>query len=166
MGSRASRRVGGCSAEGQEERDARFKALGRIATFFGGSAGVVGTGISMLLGTPFLPSVLSFGVMFGSVGLIAGLGVGVVASRLEAGQRLENIPTSRAAAWGFVGGCAPVAIIAGLALASSATAGMLVPLLTVGAFCGTATGALVASAAIATKRAQIAGIEEKPSLPA
>lgn len=145
------------------ELSRRFRALGRVAAFFGGIAGVVGTGVSMLLGTPFFPSLLGFGVMFGSVGVLAGLGVGIVMSQLESGRRLESIPTWRVSAWGSFGGFSPVAMISGLALVSSATAGIALPLLAVGAVCGLATGVFAASVSLATKSADLAAVDGEPS---
>jgi len=143
----------------------QFKALVRMGTFFGATWGVIGTFVSMVAGGPFVPSLLTYGAMFGVVGAMSGIGTAVLVARGESGKELGDIPVWRVASWGFLGGFLPGALISLLALAVGAS-DVVVGLLSVGLFSGGVGGALSASAAAAAKRVGSGDSREQPELPA
>ena len=79
----------------------QLRALGKIGAAFGLAWGFVGTAISALAGGGLIPSLLSYGVMFGSAGGISGIVTGLLIARGEAGKAAEDISSLRATVWGL-----------------------------------------------------------------
>jgi hypothetical protein len=110
----------------------QFRALGRVAAFFGISWGIVGTAVDMLLGGPLVGSLLHFGVLFGTAGAISGILTGVVLGRAEAGRSVGDLPIWRSVLWGFTAGVGPAVVMIGILAALGPTPGVIVPLLGLG----------------------------------
>ena len=144
----------------------QFKALGRIAAFFAGTWGAVGTLLSVLGGGPLLPSLLTYGLLFGAVGGVSGLATGLLLARGESGRRFEEVPVWRAALWGFLGGFMPAGLFAGLAIAFGTVAAAIMPLLVLGVVSGTGMAGLAAFVSDAAKKTQLGASDGGPSLPA
>ena len=143
----------------------QFKALGRIAAVFAGAWTLVGTGLSMLAGGPFVPSLLTFGVMAGAVGGISGITTGLVLARAESGRTVEELATWRASLWGFLGGFGPAGLLAAIAVVLP-TPDVIGPLLVLGTVSGGVVAGLSGSLSVAAKRAEIAAADDQPTLPA
>ena len=148
----------------------QFKALGRIGGFFAGAWGAIATFVGMFGGGTihpsfFLPSLLTFGVMFGAVGGISGIGTALLIARAESGRELGEVPIWRVTFWGFLGGFTPGALFALLALTLGAT-DVLGLLLAVSLFSGGIGSAISGSAAAAAKRIGHGDHEDQPRLPA
>ncbi len=140
----------------------QFKALGRIAGFFAVAWGAMGTLLSVLDGRPFVPSLLTFGVMFGAVGGISGITTGLLIAKAESGRRISEVPTWRVTLWGFLGAFAPAALVT----LGPPVLGTAVPLLVLGLISGGIGGALLGStAAAAAKRVELREPDERPRFP-
>ncbi len=131
----------------------QFRALGKIGAFFAGAWGVVGTAVSALAGGGLVPSLLSYGIMFGAAGGISGIATALLFARGEAGRSIEEISSWRASLWGFLGGFVPAAILAAIVVAEGA-ADMLVPLLVLGTISGGVGGTVSGIAAMSAKRVE------------
>ncbi len=143
----------------------QFKALVRISTFFGVAWGSIGTLVSMLTGAPFVPSLLTFGAMFGIVGGVSGISTALLIARGESGRELAEVSTWRVTFWGFLGGFTPGALFALIAMAVGNT-DVLGLLLAVSLFSGGIASALSGAAAAAAKRVGPGDREDQPKLPA
>jgi hypothetical protein len=143
----------------------QFRALVRVGTFFAAAWGVIGTILSMLTGAPFLPSLVTYGAMFGVVGGLSGISTALLLARGERGGDVGQLPTWRVASWGFFGGVIPGGVFSLLAVALGA-ADVLVPLLAVSVFSGGVGSVLSGSAAVAAKRVGSGAPEEQSKLPA
>ena len=143
----------------------QFKALARVSTLFGVAWASIGTLVSMFTGGPFLPSLLTFGVMFGVVGCVSGISTALLIARGESGRELGEVPIWRVTIWGFLGGFTPGALFALLALTVGNT-DVLGLLLVVSLFSGGIGSAISGSAAAAAKRVGPENGEDQPKLPA
>jgi hypothetical protein len=141
----------------------QFKALAKIGGFFAAAWGAVGTIVSMVAGGPLLPSLMTFGVMFGAAGGISGIVTALLVARGEADRAVREVPTWRAALWGILGGVAPAAGLAAIVAASSAPHAV-VPLLVLGAVSGLVGGAITGGAVASAKRAERLEGAEQPRL--
>ena len=110
-------------------------------------------------------SILTYGGIFGAVGAVSGITTGLALARGESGRSVEQIPTWRAALWGFLGGFAPAGLLGGLAFALGTVAAAFVPIVVVGCVSGAMTAGLAASVSVAAKRISGGGSAEQPSLP-
>ena len=147
----------------------QFKVMGKIGGLFAGVWGAIGTFVGMFGGGAFhpsffLPSFLTFGVMFGAVGGISGICTALLIARGESGRELSEVPTWRVTFWGFLGGFTPGALFALLALTLGAT-DVLGLLLTVSLASGSVGSAISGSAAAAAKRVEPGDREDQPKLP-
>jgi len=114
----------------------KFKALGRIGALFAAAWGGIATLVSVFSGGPLLPSLLTFGVMFGAIGGISGLTTGLLIARAESGWLVEDVSIWRVSLWGFLGGFSPAGLFGILATAFGASASTTVPLLILGGISG------------------------------
>ena len=147
----------------------QFKALTRIGGFFASVWGGVATLVGMFAGGAFhpsffVPSLLTFGVMFGAAGGISGVTTALLIARGESGHDLGTLPVWRVAFWGFLGGVAPGAVFSLMAAAFGAT-DVLGLLLTVTTLSGGLGSAISGSAAAAAKRVGTGFQENQPQLP-
>lgn len=145
----------------------RFKALARIGALFASVWGGIATLVGTLGGGAFhpsflLPSLLTFGVMFGAVGGISGIATALLIARGESGRDLSQVPAWRVALWGFLGGITPGAVFSLVAAALGAT-DVLALLVTVTALSGGLGSAISGSAAAAAKRVGPGLREGQPS---
>jgi hypothetical protein len=143
----------------------QFKALGKIGGVFAGAWAAIGVFVGMFAGGPFLPSLLTYGFMFGAVGGISGITTALLAARGESGREINEVPTWRATLWGFLGGFGPAALFT-LAVPPGAAASAVVPLLVLGLLCGGIGGAISGAAAASAKRVELSGPDDQPKLPA
>ncbi len=84
--------------------------------------------------------------MFGLVGGISGIATALLIARVEAGRSIEQIRTWRVALAGFIGGMAPITVIALLGLLDGVSAGAVQILVGLGVASG-GVGATIAAAA-------------------
>jgi hypothetical protein len=131
----------------------QFKALGKIGAVFAGAWGLVGTALSVLAGGGIVPSLLSYGVMFGAAGGISGIATALLAARGEAGRAVEDVSSWRAALWGFLGGFIPAALLTAIVLIEGA-GDVVAPLLVLGTISGGVGGAVCGIAAASAKRVE------------
>lgn len=136
----------------------QFKALSKIGGVFAGAWGAIATFVGMFSGGAihpsfFLPSLLTFGVMFGALGGISGISTALLIARGESGGQLAEAPIWRFTLWGFLGGFMPGALFAILALVLGAP-DVLGLLLAVSLFSGGVGSAISGTAAAAAKRVQ------------
>ena len=148
----------------------QFKAMGRISGLFAGAWGAVATFVGMLGGgafhpSLFLPSLLSFGVMFGAVGGMSGISTALLIARAESGRELGDVPIWRVTVWGFLGGFTPGGMSALLALTLGAT-DVLALLIVASLISGGMGSAISGSAAAAAKQVASGATEAHPKLPA
>jgi len=148
----------------------KFKAMARIGGFFALAWGVIGTLVGTFGGgsihlSLFLPSLLSFGVMFGALGGISGISTALLMARAESGRELGDLPLWRVTFWGFIGGFTPGGASALLALAIGA-ADVVGLLLVVSLISGGLGSAISGSAAAAAKQVGSGVAGEHPKLPA
>ena len=148
----------------------QLKALGRIGGFFAAAWGAIATFVGMFGGgafhpSYFLPSLLTFGVMFGALGGISGISTALLIAKGESGRKVHEVPIGRVTLWGFLGGFTPGAAFALLALTLGAT-DVLGLLLAVSLFSGGVGSAISGSAAAAAKRVGAADRDDQPKLPA
>jgi len=129
----------------------QFKALGKIGAVFAGAWGLVGTVVSVLAGGGVVPSLLSYGVMFGAAGGISGIATALLAVRGEAGRTIEELSPWRAVLWGFLGGIVPAALLSGI-VAMEGAVDMVLPLLVLGTISGSVGGAVCGIATTSAKR--------------
>ena len=142
-----------------------FKALGRIGGFFAAVWAVIGTSVSVLAGGPILSSMLTYGVLFGAMGGISGITTALLVVRGESGRPTGYVPPWRAVAWGFLGGFAPGAVFAGLALMGAGPSALPAPVV-LGLVGGGIGGVLSGAAAALAKRAALTSADDQTELPA
>lgn len=149
----------------------KFQALGRITGFFAVAWAAVGAVLGAVAGPSItgesaFAAAMSFALMYGTVGAIAGATTAFLIARAEIGRQLGQIPTWRLATWGVVGGMAPAALFAALGfVVGGAPVSELLPLLGVGVVSGGVGGLISGSAAVAAKRARLSE-SNGPRLPA
>lgn len=146
----------------------RFKALAKVGGLFAFVWGGIATFVGMFARGAFhpsflLPSLLTFGVMFGAAGGISGIATALLIARGESGRDLARVPAWRVAFWGFLGGIAPGAVFSLMAAALGATdvLGLLATVTMLGGGLGTA---IAGSAAAAAKRVGPGLREGQPQL--
>ena len=144
----------------------QFKALGRIGGLFAAAWAAIGTLVSFFTGGPFLASLLTYGVMFGLVGGISGIATALLIARVESGHSIEQIRTWRVALAGFIGGMAPITVIALLGLLDGVSAGAVQILVGLGVTSGGVGATIAAAAAAAAKRITGSEPDDQPKLPA
>ena len=144
----------------------QFRALGRIGAVFGAAWSVIGTLVSFFAGGPLLPSLLTFGVMFGLVGGISGIATALIVARAESGRSVEQMRTWRVALAGFIGGSAPITVISLLGLLDGTSPGAVQILVWLGIISGGVGALIAASAASAAKRIAGSDSTDQPKLPA
>ena len=132
----------------------QLKAVGKIGTVFAGAWGLVGTAVSVLAGGGIVPSLLSYGIMFGAAGGISGIATALLVARGEAGRAIEDVSSWRAALWGFLGGFMPAALLTAIVVIEGAS-DMAVPLLVLGTISGGVGGTVCGIAATSAKRAEV-----------
>lgn len=142
----------------------QFKALGKIGGLFAAAWGAIGTTVSMVAGGGLLPSLMTFGVMFGAAGGISGIVTALLVARGEADRAVREVPIWRATLWGLLGGFAPAAGLAAIVAASS-VADVVVPLLVLGAVSGLFGGAITGIAIASAKRLDRLEDADQPKLP-
>jgi hypothetical protein len=149
----------------------QFRALGRITAFFAVAWAAVGAVLGALAGPSVtgdsaVAAAMSFALMYGTVGAIAGATTALLTARVETGRQLSEIPTWRLATWGVVGGLAPAVLFAALGfVVGGAPLRELVPLLGLGVVSGGVGGLISGSASAAAKRARLSA-SNGPRLPA
>lgn len=150
----------------------QFRALARITGFFAGVWAAVGAVLGALVGPTItgdsvLAGAISFAVMYGTVGAIAGATTALLTARAESGRHLSHIPIWRLAAWGVVGGMAPAGLFGALAFfIGGASLSQLLPLLGLGLVTGGVGGLISGSASAAAKRARLTESNKPPRVAA
>ena len=148
----------------------QFKALLRIGSFFAVAWGAIATFVGMFGGggfhpSYFLPSLLTFGVIFGALGGISGICTSLLIAKGESGREVGEVPLWRVTLWGFLGGFTPGAVFTLLALTLGAT-DVLGLLLAVSLFSGGVGSAISGSAVAVAKRVGSGARDAQPKLPA
>jgi hypothetical protein len=148
----------------------RFKAVSRIGALFAGVWGAIATVVGMLgNGTfhpsLFLPSLLTFGVIFGAAGGISGISTALLIARGESERDPGEVSVLRMTAWGFLGGSGPGAVFSLLALGLGAT-DVVGLLLAVSLLSGGLGSAISGSAAFTAKRVGPGGLDDERRFPA
>lgn len=149
----------------------QFRALGKVAGFFASAWGVIGALIGMAFGPSItggtvLSSVMTFALMYGTAGGIAGIATALLLARAESGRQINDVPAWRLAAWGVVGGMAPAALFSVLGLIAGASLSAVLPLVGLGVVGGAMGGVISGSASAAAKAAPLHQGERLPQLPA
>jgi hypothetical protein len=109
----------------------------------------------------------TLGIIYGCVGGITGAVTALLIGRAEFGRRIDELPTWRMAAWGFLGGIGPAVFFGSTgAIFFGASASEVLGLLGAGLVTGGVGGAISGSASAAAKRAALSERETHPELPA
>ena len=148
----------------------QFKALARITIMFAGAwAGIAGVLAGLRYVTDQDGSLLRVATdmtMYGAVGAISGLVTALILARAEAGRQVEQLPTSRIATWGMIGGATPASLFGLLGLVFGAPADSYLPLMGLGIVSGGLGAVVAAAGSAAAKRGSLEAADTKPRLPA
>lgn len=104
-------------------------------------------------------------LVYAMIGVISGTVAGLVIARFERGQDTSSLSPRRVAAWGALGGLAPLALLVALGLAFGLPNLSLIPVLAIGLANSALTAFATASALSVAKRGIGSEGEVAPQLP-
>ncbi len=115
---------------------------------------------------PLQTWLVGHGLAYGALGVISGLYLGLLLSRLERGRQWESVGALRLGLWSGFGGAAPAILFAALGLLFGAPLVLLLPLLGLGILGAAGSVVLATSARAAGTRRALAPAADQPRVSA